>query len=59
MRGAYAVKLTEQGWKALKAADPMVKRVDERILSALPAQVRDRFVEDLSINVEALASGDK
>lgn len=56
---AYAVKLTELGWKALKSADPMVKRVDERILSALPAQVRERFVEDLSIIVEALASGEK
>lgn len=56
---AYAVKLTEQGWKALKSADPMVKRVDERILSALPPTIRDRFVEDLSVIVEALASGEK
>ncbi len=52
---AYAVKLTEEGWRVLKAAEPMAKRVDDRILSALPAQQRDRFVQDLNTIVQALS----
>lgn len=51
---AYAVKLTDEGWRSLKAADPVAKRVDERILSALPAQQRDRFLSDLNMIVQAL-----
>ena len=51
---AYAVKLTEEGWRVLKAADPLAKRVDDRILAALPGQQRDRFMQDLSLIVEAL-----
>lgn len=54
---AYAVKLTEEGWKALKAADPVAKRVDERILTVLPGQQqRDRFMQDLNAIVEALGN---
>ena len=33
---AYAVKLTDEGWRALRAADPWPSRVDERILTVLP-----------------------
>lgn len=55
---AYSVKLTEQGWRALKAADPLVRRVDERILSVLPAQVRERFLEDLNTIVSSLETQD-
>ncbi len=51
---AYAVKLTEEGWRTLKSADPVAKRVDERILSALPASQRDRFMQDLGTIVQAL-----
>jgi len=51
---AYAVKLTDDGWRSLKAADPVAKRVDERILSALPAQQRERFMSDLNMIVQAL-----
>lgn len=54
---AYAVKLTEEGWKSLKAADPVAKRVDERILTVLPGQPqRDRFMQDLNAIVEALGN---
>jgi DNA-binding MarR family transcriptional regulator len=54
---AYAVKLTDEGWKALKAADPVAKRVDERILTVLPGQQqRDRFMQDLNMIVEALGT---
>ena len=51
---AYAVKLTDEGWRILKAADPLAKRVDEKILAALPNPQRERFLQDLSLIVEAL-----
>ena len=44
---AYAVKLTDQGRSVLTQAAPIVRRVDDRILAALPATKRDRFLEDL------------
>jgi DNA-binding MarR family transcriptional regulator len=53
---AYAVKLTDEGWRVLKAADPLAKRVDDRILAALPGQQRERFLQDLSAIVEALGA---
>ena len=53
---AYAVKLTEEGWRVLKAADPLARRVDERILSVLPGQQRERFIQDLNAIVKALGS---
>ncbi len=34
---AYAVKLTDEGWKVLKAADPLAKKVDDKILACFPA----------------------
>jgi DNA-binding MarR family transcriptional regulator len=51
---AYSVKLTEEGWRVLKAADPLAKRVDDKILAALPGQQRERFVQDLHMIVTAL-----
>jgi len=51
---AYAVKLTDEGWRILKAADPLARRVDEKILAALPGQQRERFLQDLTLIVEAL-----
>jgi MarR family transcriptional regulator, temperature-dependent positive regulator of motility len=45
---AYAVKLTDDGAKALKAADPIAKRVDDRILQSLPVSQRERFLQDLN-----------
>jgi DNA-binding MarR family transcriptional regulator len=51
---AYSVKLTEEGWRVLKAADPLAKRVDDKILAALPGQQRERFVQDLHTIVTAL-----
>lgn len=53
---AYAVKLTEEGWRTLKQAEPMAKRVDDRVLSALSgAPQRERFVTDLNTIIEALS----
>ncbi|MEQ1712378.1 MAG: MarR family winged helix-turn-helix transcriptional regulator, partial [Hyphomicrobium sp.] len=51
---AYAVKLTEEGWRTLKASEPMARRVDEKVLSVLTGQQRDRFITDLNTIVEAL-----
>jgi MarR family transcriptional regulator, temperature-dependent positive regulator of motility len=51
---AYAVKLTEEGARVLKTHDPMARKVDERILSSLPAQQRDRFLQDLNAIVQTL-----
>ncbi len=51
---AYAVKLTDEGTKVLKSHDPLARRVDDRILASLPAQQRDRFLQDLNAIVQAL-----
>jgi DNA-binding MarR family transcriptional regulator len=51
---AYAVKLTDEGWRVLKAADPLAKRVDDKILGALPGPQRERFLQDLNLIVKAL-----
>ena len=51
---AYAVKLTEEGRRILHSAEPMAKRVDDRILQALPAAQRERFLTDLNTIVDAL-----
>ena len=53
---AYAVKLTEDGRKILKSAEPLSKRVDDRILEALPSKQREQFLEDLAVIVEALGT---
>jgi len=51
---AYAVKLTEEGRKVLRTAEPLAKRVDDRILDALPGKQRDQFVNDLLAIVDTL-----
>ena len=51
---AYSVKLTDEGWKILKAADPLAKKVDDKILGVLPGQQRERFLQDLNLIVKAL-----
>jgi DNA-binding MarR family transcriptional regulator len=51
---AYSVKLTDEGWKVLKAADPLARRVDDRILGVLPGAQRERFLQDLNQIVKAL-----
>jgi len=53
---AYAVKLTEEGLRILKSAEPMARKVDDRILAALPNQQRERFVQDLNTIVKALGN---
>jgi MarR family transcriptional regulator, temperature-dependent positive regulator of motility len=51
---AYAVKLTDEGRRALRSAEPLAKRVDARVLDALPAAQRERFIGELQAIIEAL-----
>ena len=50
---AYAVKLTDEGRRVLRTAEPLAKRVDDRVLAALPVAQRDRFIGELLTIVEA------
>lgn len=51
----YAVRLTERGHQALKAAEPAARITDERLLSALPASQREPFVEALRRVIDQLS----
>jgi MarR family transcriptional regulator, temperature-dependent positive regulator of motility len=51
---AYAVKLTEEGKRMLRGAEPVTDRVDSRILEAIPAKQREQFMDNLGLIVEAL-----
>jgi DNA-binding MarR family transcriptional regulator len=51
---AYAVKLTEVGRKVLTTAEPLARRVDDRILDALPAKRRGEFMNALASVVGTL-----
>lgn len=53
---AYAVKLTEEGWRVLRSAEPTIRRIDERILAALPGGRAERFIEDLNAIVSSLGA---
>lgn len=53
---AYAVKVTEDGWRLLRSTEPTARRVDDKILGALPDAQREQFVRDLSAIVEALSA---
>jgi MarR family transcriptional regulator, temperature-dependent positive regulator of motility len=44
---AYAVKLTDEGRRMLRSAEPLARRVDKRILDVLPSQERERFIDAL------------
>ena len=51
---AYAVKLTDEGRQVLTAANPVARRVDERVLGALPDKQREAFMAALASIVDAL-----
>jgi DNA-binding MarR family transcriptional regulator len=51
---AYAVKLTDQGRRVLRVGEPLAKRVDARILEALPAMQREQFIDGLRSIVNTL-----
>lgn len=52
---AYAVRLTEDGRRALRSAEPVSKRVDDKILDSLPAKQREQFIAELTSIVSALS----
>jgi DNA-binding MarR family transcriptional regulator len=51
---AYAVKLTDAGRRILRAAEPVAKRVDRRVLDALPANRREEFIAALAAIIGTL-----
>lgn len=51
---AYSVKLTDEGRRLLRTAEPLARRADDRILEALPAKQREQFVDDLLAIVDTL-----
>lgn len=51
---AYAVKLTDEGRRVLRTAEPLSRKVDERVLETLPAKQREQFIDDLLSIVDAL-----
>jgi DNA-binding MarR family transcriptional regulator len=51
---AYAVKLTDEGRRLLRTVEPLAKRVDERVLDALPNKRRDQFMGALVSIVDRL-----
>ncbi|HWB43931.1 MAG TPA: MarR family transcriptional regulator [Hyphomicrobiaceae bacterium] len=51
---AYAVKLTDEGKRVLRAAEPLARRVDDRILDALPSKQRELFIDELQSIVATL-----
>ncbi len=53
---AYAVRLSDEGWKVLKSAEPLAKKIDDKIIAALPTASRERFIQDLNVIVAALGS---
>src|SRR5262245_10644918 len=53
---AYAVKLTEEGRRVLSVVEPRARKVEERILNALPAKGRDQFLAALRSAVNRLHS---
>jgi DNA-binding MarR family transcriptional regulator len=53
---AYAVKLTEEGWRQLKSTDPIAKKVDDKILATLPSNQRERFLQDLNTIVQGISN---
>ncbi len=51
---AYAVRLTEEGRRIFESAEPIVRRVDGRLLETIPEKRRQQFLEDLAMLVELL-----
>ena len=53
---AYAVRLTDEGQRVLKSADPVARKVDDKVLAALSVSERDRFLQDLNKIVRTLSA---
>lgn len=55
-RRAYSVSLTEEGSRALSAAEPVASRADDRLLVALPAPMAEEFVSSLTTIIRAFSA---
>jgi MarR family transcriptional regulator, temperature-dependent positive regulator of motility len=53
---AYAVRLTDEGTRVLKAAEPVARKVDDKVLAVLNAAERERFLSDLNKIVRTLGA---
>jgi DNA-binding MarR family transcriptional regulator len=53
---ANSLELTEQGRKVVRSAEPIARLVGERVMSALPAARRERFLAALANIVELLGA---
>lgn len=53
---AYAVRLTDEGQRVLKASDPIARRVDDKLLGVLSGPERERFLQDLNKIVRTLTA---
>ncbi|MFZ1101588.1 MAG: MarR family transcriptional regulator [Hyphomicrobiaceae bacterium] len=51
---AYAVRLTDEGRAFLRTAEPLARRVDRRVLDALPGRSREAFMTSLASVVSTL-----
>lgn len=54
---AYAVKLTDEGKRVVKSAEPIALDVDAKLLSTLSPQRAEDFVESLNLIVRTLNGG--
>ena len=52
---AYMVKLTDEGRRVLRIAEPLAK-IDDRVLGALPTKQREQFISALQTIVTILQS---
>ena len=50
---AYAIKLTSQGWKGLRDAEPGAVATNSRLLAVLPPPKRQEFLDILAMIVDA------
>ena len=50
---AYAVSVTEAGREVLRASEPIIERIDEAIVEALPATRAKAFISNLRAIVAA------
>lgn len=53
---AYAVKLTDEGWRLLRSVEPSAIDVDNIVLGALNSAERDQFIQNLNTIVDALSA---
>jgi DNA-binding MarR family transcriptional regulator len=51
---AYAIKLTAQGFKVLREAQPVAQAADARLLAKLPPSRRQDFLESLHLIVSGI-----